>query len=74
MTTDIPNGAYFRFRYRGQYDYGKVKGHLYSLLLHDDIPVGSQVHNAVWKGHNRLESRGTYTHKGKRKGDRERVN
>lgn len=75
MKTKLSVGDYFRFRYRGQFDYGLVMQYegekQYTLLPWTSIPKGATVHNAVWVDGDTLQSRGVFVFRGKRKGDRE---
>ena len=64
----LPAGTYFRFKYKGGYDFGFVAENptgSYFLIEESRIPYGSVVHKAVWKPGDNLESRGTYINKKK---------
>lgn len=59
----LPPGTYFKFRYRGRWDYGLVMPNQFhwQLLAEEQVPSGTTVHVCVWVGpqRNRLESRKT---------------
>lgn len=70
MTTTLPVGTYFRFRRKGEWDYGRVvEGQrTYQLLAASQVPIGSKVHDCIWRGA-ALISRRMQLHSAKKKED-----
>lgn len=68
MPFPLPDGSYIRFRYKGEWDYGMIVNNQlhYQLMSDEQVPVGSTVHQGVWKGDNRtrFEVRRTYVKRG----------
>ena len=51
MKTDLPAGTYFRFRYKGHWDYGRIEPNGTSYMLLDESQtVGQHVVTCVWRG------------------------
>lgn len=55
MMTDLPVGTYFRFRYKGEWDFGVVQPGQMTYMLVVERPDETPV-TCVWKG-KRLEKR-----------------
>lgn len=53
----LPPGTYIRFRYKGDWNYGRIEDEdTYTLMILEKVPTDTVIHQGVWKG-DRFETR-----------------